>query len=557
VPFVRPIVTSVGGLGRSVGDLARLQAVARVLIRHGFGWLVAGLEIPGLPKASEPVDTTPERTTRMLTELGPTFVKLGQILSTRPDILPEAYCQALTRLQDDVGPLPFDHIEEVLDGCLDEGWRDRVRIDPEPLATASIAQVHTGWLQRDDGADGEKVVVKVQRPGIQRTIRSDLNILYFLARRLLAEVPEAESFDPLGMLDEFDRSISAELDFVVEADHMRQVADNFAGDEEVVIPAVHEALSGDTVLCMEFLDGIKLREARAAGCDMEVVGERYLRAAYDMLFVHGLFHGDLHPGNVIVLPGDVIGLIDFGMVGRLTAEMRTNVISIMFALQRGDYRTIARLFYEIAIKDERLDYQAVERETVEVMEQHWSGGSVRDMDMGAFVMSLARRAARQGCRIPSAYTMLFKGIMTSEGLAKSLIEEVDPIAAIGPYFERMVAERFSQEHASKELFYYAFTMSSLLERLPVSVSQLLDDLDAQRLRLSIQNHADPAELKAADRRTNRLVGAALTTTCALCGTLALQATSAWPLGLVVAGLFYAAMAALFVYTAWMVVRNRG
>ena len=555
--IVRPIVSSVGGLGRSVSDLARLQAVARVLIRHGFGWLVAGIEIPGLPRTPSPVDTTPERTTRMLTELGPTFVKLGQILSTRPDILPDEYCEALTRLQDDVGPLPYAEIEAVLDECLGGGWQGRVEIDPEPLATASIAQVHTGHLLHDDGSVGDKVVLKVQRPGIERTIRADLNILYFLARRLLAEVPEADSFDPLGMLGEFDRSISAELDFVVEASHMRQVASNFEGDDEVVIPEVIDTLSGRTVLCMEFLDGVKLREARAAGCDMEVVGERYLRAAYDMLFVHGLFHGDLHPGNVIVLPGDVIGLIDFGMVGRLTAEMRANVISIMFALQRGDYRTIARLFYEIAIKDERLDYQAVERETVEVMEEHWSGGSVKDMDMGAFVMSLARRAARQGCRIPSTYTMLFKGIMTSEGLAKSLIDEVDPIAAIGPYFERMVAERFSQEQASNELFYYAFTMQSLLSRLPITVSQLLDDVDAQRLRFSVRNFVDPAELAAADRRTNRLIGAAMTIASAVCGTLALQVTSAWPLGLVVALGFYAAMVGLFGYTALMVLRNRG
>jgi ubiquinone biosynthesis protein len=338
---------------------------------------------------------------------------------------------------------------------------------------------------------------------------------------------------------------------------MRQFQRNFAGDPEVVIPEVHDHLTADRVLCMAFLDGVKMRKARAAGHDMKTVGDRYLRVAYDMLFVHGLFHGDLHPGNVIVLPGEVIGLIDFGMVGRLTQEMRNNVISIMFALQRGDYRTIARLFYEIAIKDERLDYQAVERETIEVMDEHWSGGSVRDMDMGAFVMSLDQRAARQGCRIPSSYTMLFKGIMTSEGLAKSLIEEVDPIGAIRPYFERMVAERFSRDQLEKEGFYYAFTMSSLLSRLPVTVSQLLDDLDAQRLRLSVRNIVDPAELRSADLRTNRAILASFTVGSALCGTQALTVTSAWPLGLVVAFGFYTLTMALGAYTLYAVLRSGG
>ncbi|MEZ4317120.1 MAG: hypothetical protein R3F61_06440 [Myxococcota bacterium] len=152
--------------------------------------------------------------------------------------------------------------------------------------------------------------------------------------------------------------------------------------------------------------------------------------------------------------------------------------------------------------------------------------------------------------------MLFKGIMTSEGLAKSLIEEVDPIAAIQPYFHRMVAERFSREQLEKEAFYYAFTMQSLLTRLPVTVSQLLDDLDAQRLRLSVRNIADPAELAAADRRTNRVLAGAMAMTCAICGTLALLVESSW-LGLVVAAGFYAVMAVLFAYTVWLVLWNRG
>ena len=139
---------------------------------------------------------------------------------------------------------------------------------------------------------------------------------------------------------------------------------------------------------------------------------RYLTIAYDMLFVHGLFHGDLHPGNVVVLPGEVLGLLDFGMVGRMTPEMRNNVISIIFALQRGDYRTIARLFYDIAIKDDRVDFQAVEAATIGIMEKHWTGNSVKDMQLGPFVVDLAAAAARHGARVPRAYTMFFKAILT-------------------------------------------------------------------------------------------------------------------------------------------------
>lgn len=515
--IVRPVVSTVGGVGNRVRDLGRLREVATILVRHGLGLLVAGVDVPGLPpRAERTLHTTPARALQAIEELGPTFVKLGQVLSTRPDLLPEAYCDAFTQLQDDVANLPFAHMEEQLDASLPEGWRDELEVDPEPLATASIAQVHRATLR------GQAVVLKVRRPGVGRVVRADLAILYFLARRLLVEYPESKSFDPLGVLVQFERSLKSELDFQSEAANMAKFRVNFPPtDERVHIPDVYDDYTTETVLCMEFLDGIKMREARAAGCDMKLVGDRYLSVAYDMLFVHGLFHGDLHPGNVVVLPGDVIGLLDFGMVGTLTQEMRDYVVSIMFALQRGDYRTIARLFYEIAIKDERLDYQAIERETIEVMQKHWSGGSVKDMQIGPFILDLAGRATRHGARVPSSYTMFFKAIMTSEGLAKSLIEEIDPISAIRPYFQRMLAERLSPEALRQELFYNAFTLSSLVKRLPVSVTQLLDDFDAQRIRFQVQQLADPEVEAGRERRLNRALLGAGALTCTVCGTASL------------------------------------
>jgi ubiquinone biosynthesis protein len=539
MPIVRPVFETASGLQSRVRDLGRLQEAARVLVGHGLGMLVAGL--PGLGSSREPTPT-PERALAAMQRLGPTFVKLGQILSTRPDVLPEEWCEAFTQLQDQAEPVPFVAITSQLESAFGPDWRERVVLDEVPLATASIAQVHKGTL-----TDGTPVVLKVQRPGIARTIRADLNILDLLARGVLSEYPEVRSFDPLGVLAEFERSITAELDFLLEAENMRRFSKLFAGDPTVRVPAVYPQLTTQSVLCMDWLDGVKIRDARAAGCDMAVVGERYLRCAYDMLFVHGFFHGDLHPGNVLVLPGDVIGLLDMGMVGRMTQEMRDNVISIMFALKRGDHRTIARLFFDIALQDERLDYRAVERETIEVMEKHWAGDSVRDMQMGLFVMDLARRAARQGCRIPSSYAMLFKAIMTSEGLSKSLITEVDPIAAITPYFERMVAERFSPDAAQRELMYLAYTGGGLLSRLPIALGQLLDDLDKQRLTLEIRHRSDPDGERAAEARLNRALSAAFSITCALCATAALFAP--WPWGLLLPPLLGALSVLLF---AWVV-----
>jgi ubiquinone biosynthesis protein len=299
-----------------------------------------------------------------------------------------------------------------------------------------------------------------------------------------------------------------------------------------------------------------MRDARAVGYDMDTVGQRYLTVAYEMLFVHGFFHGDLHPGNVIVMEGERLGLLDFGMVGRLTDEMRSNVISIVFALQRGDFRTIARLFYEIAIKERRVDYRAVERDTIEVMEKHWGGGSIRDMQMGSFVMDLARRAARHGARVPQAYTMFFKAIVTSEGLAKTLVEEVDPIAAAQPYFSRMVQERFSRERMEQDGFYSALTATSLATRIPVSLVQFLDDVDDQRLVLNLRNRADEDAIRARDRATNRAILAAFGVALLACGAIL------WPYGRfhgvpVLAPLLWLADIPVVVLLLLAMFRNRG
>ncbi len=541
-------MNTLGGVTHRVRDLNRLQEVARILIKHGLGLVVAG--IPGLPRADRTFQSTPERALAALDALGPAFVKLGQVLSTRPDIIPAAYCEAFTSLQDDGEPLSFSEVESVINAELGGEWRELLAsFDEKPLATASVAQVHRAKL-----TDGREVVFKVQRPGIKRVIHSDLNILTFLSHRLLVEFPEAKRYDPIGLLREFRTSIAAELDFIVEIDNMRIISRNFEGDERVRIPEVIDALSTDKILCMEFFDGVKLRDAREAGFDMALVGERYLEVSYDMLFVHGFFHGDLHPGNVIILPGSVLGLIDFGMVGRLTEEMRTTVISIMFAAQRGDFRTIARLYYELAVKPGRVDYKDMERDTIEVMEKHWSGATFRDMDMGQFFMDLSNKVGGHGALIPSAYTMFFKGIVTSEGLAKSIIQEVDPIEAIRPYFERMLQERLSQKRLQQDLFYHSITLSSLASRLPVALSQLLEDFDAQRLRFNVRLDPDGSQGRQQERLATRYLLGGLTGVAWLCGTLLVTAglgVAGWILGV----LFYLAGLLGLGVSAWGVWRG--
>jgi ubiquinone biosynthesis protein len=491
-----------------------MNEVAKILAKHGFGLLVSNIDIPGFPKTStKAINSTPTRACAALQELGPTFIKLGQILSTRPDILPEEYISALQSLQDSTSPVAPEKINSVLSAELGVDWRNLFKsFDDTPLATASIAQVHRATLK-----DGSEVVLKIQRPKISRIIEADLSILEFLTNRLLNEYPEAEYFDPKGVIVEFNKAIHSEIDFTTEAKNIVQFSKNFEDDPNVIIPDVVSELSSSKVLCMTFLDGVSIRMARQSGADMEIVGRNYMQMAYKMIFEHSFFHGDLHPGNVLVLEGNKLGLLDFGMTGRLTREMRDNIVSLMFALERGDFRTVARVFYDIAIKETRVDYSKFEADSIELIQKNWSGSSIQEIQIGLFLTDLAQGAMKHKVKPPAGYTMLFKALITTEGLAKTLLPEIDPIHAARPYVTKLVADKYSPQRIREDLFYHAVTLSAFIRRLPTTASQLMDDLDNQRLKLNYNVIEDPSTKASLDRRNAALVTAILSIGGAMCG----------------------------------------
>jgi ubiquinone biosynthesis protein len=512
--IVGPLVQTIGDLGTTVRGLARTREVATILIRHGFGALVP--DIPGVPKADDHAIGTPDRFAAALAELGPTWVKLGQVLSTRPDLLPASWITALERLQDDVEPVESAALLQVLTDELGADWEARFdAFETEPLGTASIAQVHGATLD-----DGTAVVVKIQRPGIGPQVEADLAILRFFARQAVAEFPDLAAADPDGLLREFERSMRAELDFHKEAENLARFRTQFAAHAWIEFPRPHPELSTGRVLVMDRLVGTPIRHAREAGHDMAVVGKRYLDTVFEMLLGNGFFHGDMHPGNVFVLPGDRLGLIDCGMIGTLTEKMRAELVTMIFALQRGDHRTIARVLHDIAIKDGRLDFRTLEAATVAVVDEHFPpGAQLRDIEMGAFSMELVRRAAGLGARVPTSYMMVLKALVTAEGLANALFDEADPIDVAAPWFAKVAAERMTTERLQMEGLYTLLTLTSLLERLPLSAAQLLDDLDAQRLKLGIQIEGDPLDRAQADRRTGRIIAGGLAGSLVLAGAI--------------------------------------
>lgn len=525
--LLRTLVSSSRALITGAREVARFQEIARVFIRHGFGWAYSQLrlrrelevELEGteLTKATLASPDTGKRLVAAFNELGPTFVKLGQILSTRTDLLPDSIISELATLQDNVSQVSFEDVETQLIKELGEDWRAHFEsFDEEPLASASIAQVHRATLE-----NGRKVVLKVQRPGVKPKITGDLGVLHALAGWLEEAIPEAAAMDLRGTITSFTKSILQELDFRIEARNLDRFRTLHRDNQQVVFPEVFDHLSTEEVLCMEFLGGRNFAHAIEEGEDVSEVADAYFKVAYKMLFVDGFFHGDLHPGNVLVMEGHRLGVLDCGMVGRLSPAMKDKVIDILHAVLNEDLEGVARTFYELSIKTDLVDYPRFEADVIDLGERYLSGLPLSEVQIGTLFSEIVAGAARHSVRMPTDFTMMFKAIITTEGMAKMIAPETDPIELARPYIMQMVTERYSPDRI-KQMAVRDFSLFSKMARqLPHSLPAVIDDLRAGKLTVRTNPETLEKQKEDADARSRRAIRTALTVTCIVCGTYSL------------------------------------
>ncbi len=524
---LRTLVASSRALITGAKEVARFREIASVFITHGFGWVFAQLKLRReLQPDLEGVDLTrvalasPDTGKRLvaaLTELGPTFVKLGQILSTRTDLLPDSIIEELTKLQSDVDTLPFSEIEAQLIKTLGKDYREHfVEFDETPLASASIAQVHRATLE-----GGQQVVLKIQRPGVRPKIESDLGILYAIAGWAEEAIVEAQAMDLRGVITGFTKSISQELDFKIEARNLERFERNFSTVEEVVFPRVFEDLSSTEVLCMEFLAGRKFSEVLDAGEDADRVVQVYFDAAYKMLFHDGFFHGDLHPGNVLMLEDGRLGILDCGMVGRLSPAMKDKLIDILWAVLNEDIEAVARSFWALSIRHGHVDYQAFETDVIEITERYIVGLPLSEIQIGTLFGEIVTGAARHQVRMPTDFTMMFKAILTTEGMAKAIAPDLDPVELARPYIEQMITQRYSPERIKQQALADFGVFSRMFRSLPNSLPDLIDELRSGKLALALAPQSLELLENGANARSRRTVRAALTITCLACGIYSL------------------------------------
>ena len=484
---------------QAVKDLQRLREITAVVVRHGFGDLLDRAriwDVLGRREASEkpsPADTTAQRAKRfreLLAELGPTYIKLGQILSSRPDILPATFINELSKLQDAAAPMAPETVYAlILEGLGKPHGELFASFDAEPLASASIAQVHRARLKAKEGeTEGARVVVKVQRPQIEERIRSDTDLLFYLARFLEGVIEETGVYTPTGIVTEFREAMLTELDFGNEARNLEEFAKNHVNRPYVVVPKVYRELSSRTVLTMEELSGVKmslvLREP--GGIDRKRLAKTILDASFHQLFTDGLFHGDPHPGNVLVLEDGRIALLDFGLVGRLTKQMQETLILLVVAISLRDPDTVARLLYKVGVPEGRINLHQFRLDIHGILD-NYSGLKLSEVDSTTLLDEVLELALKYKIKIPKEYAVLSKAAATTEGMLRTLDPDMDIGAAALPYAKALLFERYNPAGMSGGFLRVLLQLQGLLQDTPQQISQILMDLEGGKLHVTVKN----------------------------------------------------------------------
>lgn len=418
-------------------------------------------------------------------QLGPTFVKLGQLLATRPDLIPGEFSEEFKKLHDQVPGVPFSDIEAILTAHFGAPPGEIFdAFEEEPMGAASIAQVHRARLK-----DGSPVVVKVQRPGIERTIKEDLQILKGLADLLERYIPEVRPYNPRGIVAEFGRSMELETNFVIEANNVRRFSVNFANEPHVKIPQVYSQYTGRRVLVLEALDGIPLSQRGALeqeGIHPEEILKRGLRAYMKMVYSDGLFHGDLHAGNVLLLKNNQIGLIDFGIVGRLNRKTQNAIANMFLALAEEDYDRLAYLYMDLAPFTERVDVDQFARDIRDLIAPYF-GLTMKNVNLGRMLLDTTAVASRHGLVLPTELVMFFKSAVSLEGMARIILKDFDFLSYSLEFAKDLVQVHMEPKRLFSDASVFARDLNSLVSTLPRQVKQVLRRLNDPDFTIQVRS----------------------------------------------------------------------
>ena len=501
-------------INRNIRSIRRYRSILGILIKYGFGHVVEQLNINyylelgrrlvtfgGAPREIERL-SQPVRMRLAMEELGPTFVKLGQLLSTRPDIVPKEYIEEFRKLQDMVPSFAFEEVKAQIQRELGHSAEELfAELSPVPIAAASVAQVHRGRLK-----SGEAVVVKIRRPGIDKVVETDLDILSGLAYLIERHIPASEIYDPSGIVKEFRRTIQREMDFAREGHTIDRFAANFAEDPAVHVPKVYWEQTGETVLTMEFVDGIKISEfaqLTEAGYDLKVIARNGADAFLKQVLVHGFFHGDPHPGNLFILPGNTICLLDYGMVGRLGENLKFQLVDLLVAvLQRDADSVISQLLYSGELMDEA-NIRHLRRDLNEFIDDYYEV-PLQEIKVGRLLTEFVEILTRYRIKFPSDLMLLAKALVTIEGIGRQLDPDFDMISHLRPFMEKLLHERVAPGSLARELLRTTKAYGSLMKNLPRDLKEFINRVNRNKFKIDLEHRGLEKLITDLDKSSNRI-----------------------------------------------------
>jgi predicted unusual protein kinase regulating ubiquinone biosynthesis (AarF/ABC1/UbiB family) len=495
-------------------QLKRYRDLAWLLVKHGLGDVVHQIGLDRLLDRKGAALNRDQRRQRAAEEfaadlerLGPTFIKLGQLLSSRADLLPEAYLEALTRLQDHVQPESFEHVAKVIRADLgDEPENLLASIDPEPLAAASLGQVHKAVLP-----DGRDVVLKVQRPGIKQVILNDFAVLDNIADFLDQHTEFGRRYGFKRQVSELRRALMDELDFRLEADNLHRLRKDLRRFERIVVPMPIEAFCSERIVCMDYIRGQKLTSvapelvAKAGG--PELAREVFLAYLHQILAV-GFFHADPHPGNIFLTEDHKIALLDLGMVARLSPGQQQELAKLLLAISEGRGEDAADIATELGEPMPGFDRPEFRREVIDFV-SHLYGARVERFQAGRVVLEIRRLAGSTGIRLPNAFTMLGKTLLNLDHVGMVLDKDFDPNATIRRNAASIVSRRFMRNISPGHLFQSLLETSDLIQKLPYRLNAIFNDLVNNELRLNIDAIDEQQLLRGIHKIANRITAGLL------------------------------------------------
>ena len=544
----------------TVRDLGRLQEIAGVLIRYGFGDMVrrigmsAALERTGRmlhwddPEAMAHM-APPERVRCALQDLGPTFVKLGQVMATRVDLLTPEWTTELGKLQNAVPALPFAQVRPQL--AEDLGADPEAvfeRLEEAPLAAASLAQTHRAWL-----ADGSAVVLKVRRPGIRDTVEADLRLMARLAEIVEERAPDLRRYHPAEVVQQFSASLRRELDFAAEGRNAERIAANFAGHDEVVVPRVYWEWTSERLNVQECLQGIAgtdLAAVDAAGLDRAQLAATGAGIVLKMVLEDGFFHADPHPGNIFYLPDGRIGVIDFGMVGRVSEQRRFQIVQLLHGLVERESAPVADVLMEWGEGAGEVDEARLQADVGAFVDQY-RGVPLKDLRMGVMLTDVTTILRDNGLSLPPDLALMIKAFLTLEGMGRQLDPDFDMAGAARPFLERVVLQRYSPRTLLKRSRRTALDAMELVGDLPRELRRLLRTARRGRLHMQVEVTSLKAFGEQVDRAANRLTMGVITAALVVGSSIVMNSagggvSSRWLLALGVLGFVGAGLIGLWI-----------